>query len=178
MGLSYYFTFTAPAETTAEELMAFLKRVEKDAQGMGFRPTLVLDAAFDTPERRSFARRLTTGLPLQDERLKGVALPSDAAVWEHDPRDGSCHLLPSRGVVLVVTDEAGCETIFGFFRYPQSVKDIHGKILAETGLGGRWYFRDFVDSPNPRFRRIVEKFREAGFLENAVDDYGRVGADS
>jgi hypothetical protein len=176
MGLSYYFTFTAPAETTAQELTAFLKRVEKDAQGMGFRPTLVLDVAFDTPERRSLARRLTTGLPLGDERLKGVALAYDAAVWEHDPRDGSCHLLPARGVVLVVTDEGGCETVFGFFRYPQAVKDIHGRTLAETGLGERWYFRDFVDSPDPRFRRIVEKFGEAGFLEKAVDDYAGAGS--
>ena len=110
MSLSYYFTFTAPAIATADELTAFLKGVEKEAQRMGFRPTVVLNVPFDTAERRQFARRLTTGFRIEDERLKGVALPGAAAVWEHNPRDGSCHLLPTRGVVLVVTDEHGCET--------------------------------------------------------------------
>ena len=125
MSLSYYFTFTASATVTAAELTAFLKTVEKEAQRMGFRPTLVLDATFETAERRRFARRLTTGFHVEDERLKGVALPGDAAVWEHDPHDGSCHLLPTRGVVLVATDEHGCETAFGFFQYAEAVKDIH-----------------------------------------------------
>src|SRR5437763_372870 len=77
MSLSYYYSFSAPANTNAEELKEFLKRVEKKAQGMGFNPTLVLDASFDTPERKQFSRRLTTGLPINDERLKSAALPAD-----------------------------------------------------------------------------------------------------
>jgi hypothetical protein len=174
MSLSYQFTFSAPATATADELMMFLKRVEKEAQEMGFHPTMVLDAAFDTAERRAFARRLTTGLPLEDERLKGVALPRDAGAWEHNPHEGSCHVLPLRGVLLLVTDEHGAEIVFGFFQYPEAVKDIHGGTLAETGLGGRWYFRDFVDSPDPRFRKIVERFAEAGYVETVTDEY--VGA--
>jgi hypothetical protein len=171
MGLSYYFTFTAPATTSPEELTSFLKDVESDAARLGFRPTLVLEAAFDTPDRRAFARRLTTGLPLEDQRLKGVALPADTSVWEHDPIEGTCHLLPSRGVVLVLTDEHKCETVFGFFRYPAVVKDTHGRTIAETHLAGRWYFKDFVDSPDPRFRKIVQRFGTAGFLESATDEY-------
>ena len=175
MSLSYYFTFTAPATATAVELIAFLKGVEQETQRMGFRPTLVLDAVFDAPERRQFARRLTTGFLVEDERLKGVALPGDAAVWEHNPHDGSCHLLPTRGVVLVVTDERGCETAFGFFQYAETVKDIHGRTLAETGLAGRWHFKEFVDSPDPRFREIVRLFAEGGFLEREKDEF-RAGA--
>ena len=171
MSLSYYFTFTAPAIATADELTAFLKGVEKEAQRMGFRPTVVLNVPFDTAERRQFARRLTTGFRIEDERLKGVALPGAAAVWEHNPRDGSCHLLPTRGVVLVVTDEHGCETMFGFFQYAETVKDIHGRTLAETGLAGRWHFREFVDSPDPRFREIVRLFAEGGFLEREKDEF-------
>ncbi len=171
MSLSYYFSFGAEAKTTAATLMTFLKGVEKEAQRMGFRPTLVLDAAFDTPERRRFARQLTIGLPLQDERLKGVAVPLHAAVWEHDPHGGTCHLLPARGVLLVATDEQGCETVFGFFQYADSVKDIHGRILAETGLGGRWYLNQFVDSPDPRFREIVRLFAQGGFLESEMDEF-------
>ncbi len=175
MSLSYYFTFTAPATATADELTAFLKRVENEAQRMGFRPTVVLNVAFDTDERRRFARRLTTGFPIEDERLKGVVLPADAAVWEHNPHDGSCHLLPTKGVVLVVTDERRCETAFGFFQYAEAVKDIHGRTLAETGLAGRWHFSEFVDSPDRRFREIVGLFAAGGYVATAKDEF-QVGA--
>ena len=171
MGLSYYYTLTAPATASAEDLTAFLKGVEKEAQRMGFEPTLVFNATFDTPERRRFVRRLTTGLFIEDERLKGVALPADAAVWEHNPHNGSCHLLPSRGVVLVVTDSQGYETLFGFFQFAESVKDIHGRTLAETGLAGRWHLNQFVDSSDTRFREIVCLFAEAGFLESEKDEF-------
>jgi hypothetical protein len=171
MSLSYYFTFTAPAKATADELTAFLKRVEKEAQVLGFQPTVVLNAAFDTPERRQFARRLTTGFHVEDERLKGVALPADSAVWEHNPHDGSCHLLPYKGTVLVVTDERGCETAFGFFQYPEAVTDIHGRTLAETGLNGCWHFSEFVDSPDPRFREIVALFGASGYVEREKDEF-------
>lgn len=171
MSLSYYFSFGAEAKTSAAKLMTFLKGVEKEAKRMGFHPTLVLDATFDTPERRRFARQLTIGLPLQDERLKGVAVPPDAAVWEHDPHRGACHLPPARGVILVVTDEQRCETVFGFFRYADSVKDIHGCVLAETGLAGRWHLNQFVDSPDPRFREIVRLFEGGGFLESENDEF-------
>lgn len=171
MGLSYYFGFGAPAEVEASELQAFLKSVERNAQEMGFHPTLVLNAEFDTSERRSFARRLTTGFPLEDDRLRGVSLPKEAAVWEHDPHEGSCHLLPNRGVLLVLTDEKGCESTFGFFQYSEEVKDIQGRCLAETRLGGRWHFRDFVDSSDPRFRKIVELFRISGYLEKEADEF-------
>jgi hypothetical protein len=171
MSLSYYFTFTAPATASVGELTVFLKTVEKEAQRMGFRPTLVLEAAFDTPERRQFARRLTTGFHVEDERLKGVALPGDAAVWEHDPYEGSCHLLPTGGVVLVVTDEHGCETAFGFFQYAEAVKDIHGRTLAETGLAGRWHFSEFVDSPDRRFREIVGLFAANGYVAKEKDEF-------
>lgn len=175
MGLSYYYTLAAPATASAEELTTFLRRVEKKAQRMGFQPTLVLNAVFDTQERRQFARRLTAGLPIEDERLKGVALPADAAVWEHDPHEGTCHLLPTNGVVLVVTDEQGCETLFGFFQYAENVKDFHGRTLAETGLAGRWHLSQFVDSPDTRFREIVRLFSKGGFLESEKDEF-HVGA--
>jgi len=41
MGLTYHFTFSAPATVTADELLNFLRKVEKDAKKMGFRPTTV-----------------------------------------------------------------------------------------------------------------------------------------
>jgi hypothetical protein len=171
MSLSYHYTFSAPAAATAEQLTEFLKQVETEAQRLGFRPTLVLNATFDSPERRRFARRLTIGFPLEDARLKGAAIPADEAVWEHDPNAGTCHFLPSSGVLLVVTDQEGCETTFGFFRYAEAVKDIHGKVLAETELSGRWHFSQFVDSPDRRFREVVHLFARAGFLESEIDEF-------
>ena len=58
MGLSYHFTLTAPAEAKSEELEQLLKGVERQAKKLGFKPTMVLNALFDTAERREFARRL------------------------------------------------------------------------------------------------------------------------
>src|SRR4051794_27723673 len=102
MGLTYHFSFRAPAERTAGDLEAFLRTVEKEAQAMGFRPTLVLNAVFDSSERKQFARRLTTGLPVEDARLKGADVPDDSRVWHLETANGLCRLPPSSGVVLVV----------------------------------------------------------------------------
>jgi hypothetical protein len=170
MGLSYYYAFTAPAETTSANLKAFLHHVESSAQALGFHPTMVLDAGFDTLERLAFARRLTTGLLLEDIRLRHARI-NDAAVWEHDAHSGTCHVLPSKGVFLAVTDESGCETLFGFFQFPNVVKDSDGKIVAESPLAGRWHFEQFVDSPNPRYRKIVCLFAGAGYLASERDEY-------
>jgi hypothetical protein len=74
-------------------------------------------------------------------------------------------------VVLVVTDESGCETFFGFFQFPETVQDTKRRVVAETGLNGRWSFRDSVKSPDNRFREIVRHFRDAGYVEEEVDDY-------
>jgi hypothetical protein len=171
MSLSFYYEFTAPAETTAEELEEFLQGVEQLAISVGFSPTTVLNIPFDTKERRDFARRLGGNFFVQDERLKGVALPAEGQVRDHDPISGECRLIPQQGVVLVVTDAQGCEACFGFFKFPEHVLDIHGSILADAGLEGRWAFRDFVDSPDPRYREIVKRFEEAGYAKWVKDEY-------
>lgn len=170
MGLSYHFTFTAPATKTAAELETFLRGVEGVAKQMGFKPTLVVDAAFDTPERREFARRVTTGFHLESEKLKGVVVLREGQVWKHDPVYGDCRVIPERGVVLVVTDKQGCETVFGFFKYPAALKDLNGRALVPTGLGDRWMFRNFVDSPDPRYRQLVKRFAAAGYVEAERDE--------
>ena len=171
MGLSYYFSFTAPARTKPGDLETFLKSVEVEAKKMGFNPTLVLNAVFDTSERKEFARRLVTGYPIEDERLKGVALPAPGMVWNHDQQHGTARVIPNMAVVLVLTDERRCETIFGFFKYPEDIMDIHGKPIAKTGLKNRWISRDFVDSPDPRFREIVRLFANAGYVESEKDEF-------
>ena len=134
---------------------------------------LVLDAAFDTPERQKFARQLTTGLRLESDKLKGVLLLRDGQVQNHDPVHGSCRVMPRRGVVLVVTDAQKCETVFGFFQFPATLKDLNGKDVVETGAGNRWTYRNFLDSPDPRYRQIVKRFTKAGYTEFEKDEFAR-----
>ena len=137
MGLSYQFRFAASARTKPGDLETFLKSIEPEVKDMGFNPTLVLNASFDTPERKEFPRRLVTGFHVEDERLKGVVLPAPGMVWNHDQQHGAARIIPRKAVVLILTDERQCETIFGFFKFPAEITDIHGKVIAETGLKNR-----------------------------------------
>ncbi|MCC6355223.1 MAG: hypothetical protein IT577_15130 [Verrucomicrobiae bacterium] len=171
MGLSYHIAFSAPGDASADRLLAFLRSVEADARRMGFHPTLVLDAAFDTPARRQFARRVVRGVHVEDARLRGAAPPAPGQVWDFSPRLGHCRLAPEGAVLLVVTDRRGRETVFGFARYPAVLRDSAGRDLIETPVGDRWFFRDSVDSPDPRYRRIVRRFAEAGYLEAERDEF-------
>jgi hypothetical protein len=161
----------APASALPEDLEEFLKDVELDAKRAGFNPTLVLYAQFDTAPRREFARRLAMSVRVNDARLKDVSLPLPEMVWDLDPIQGSCRITPEEGVILVVTDERRCETCFGFLRYPEQVIDMNGKVLAETNVGPGWFFTDHVKSPDPRFRRIIARFREHGFVVEEQDDF-------
>lgn len=171
MGLSYHFTLSAEAKVTAEKLTEFLKSVETDARKMGFHPTMVLNVVFDTLERREFGRRVVRGVHIEDQRLHGVVLPAKEQVWDFSPALGHCRLAPERAVILVLTDERGRETVFGFARYPETLRDINGRALLKTPVGDRWYFRDFVDSPDARFRNIVKRFTEAGYVEAERDEF-------
>lgn len=171
MGLSYYYEFTAPANTPADDLEAFLHDVDRQARLLGFEPTTVLNVPFDTSERRQLAHRLGASFAIQDERLKGIAVPEPNQLRDHDPISGECRVNPERGVVLVVTDEQGCEACFGFFQFPEHIIDIHGAVLAATRLERRWWFRDFVDSPDSRYRAIVATFEERGFVKAVKDDF-------
>jgi hypothetical protein len=171
MGLSYHYAFSAPDTTPADALVDFLQEVEGDAKAMGFDPVLVLDAAFDTPERQKFARQLTTGARLESDKLKGVVLLRDGQVWNHDAVMGSCRVIPKRGVVLVVTDKQRRETVFGFFQFPATLKDLNGNAVVETGAGNGWTYRNFVDSSDPRYRQLVKRFADAGYVESEKDEY-------
>jgi len=171
MGLTYHYAFSAPGTTPAATLEDFLHDVETEAKVLGFDPVLVLDAAFDTPERQKFARQLTTGTPLKSEKLKGVVLLRDGQVWHHDTVTGSCRVIPKRGVVLVVTDAQKRETVFGFFQFPAALKDLNGNDAFTTHQGDRWTFQSFVNSADPRFRQIVKRFAAAGYLDAERDEF-------
>ena len=115
---------------------------------------------------------MTKGHIIEDERLKGLVLLREQQLWDHDSVRGSCRVIPERGVVLVVTNAQGCETIFGFFHYPQALEDLNRRKVLATGLGGKWIFQDFVDSPDPRFRQLVRRFAEAGYVDTENDEFG------
>jgi len=171
MSLSYYFEFRAPAVETAEKLQRFLEDVEHYADSAGLRPNVVLNIMFDTPERREFSRRLGGSFTVQDDRLKGAVIPNLEQVRDHDAVNGECRLIPERGVVFVVTDERGAEVCFGFFKFPEHIFDLHGNVLAESNFAGAWAFRDFVDTPDPRYREIVRLFAHAGYVVWEKDEH-------
>src|SRR5207302_1881781 len=112
--------------------------VELEAKRLGFAPTMVVNAKFDNRERQEFARRLTTGLELEDEKLKGVVALAGGQVWNHDPASGFCRVIPNQGVLLIVTNEQGQESGFGFFQHAETLKDLNGRNVVKTGAGKRW----------------------------------------
>jgi hypothetical protein len=171
MSLSYYYAFSARYTTLASELEDFLQAVAVEARAMGFDPVLVLNSVFDTAERRKFARLLTTGARLESKKLRGVVLLRDGQVWSHDNVNGSCRVIPRRGVTLTVTDEKKRESVFGFLQFPAALVDLNGKVVVKTDLGNRWTYQSFVNSPDERYRKIVKRFAEAGFLDLEKDEF-------
>lgn len=119
-------------------------------------PTVVLNLPFDTAERREFSRRLTTGLPIEDARLKGASLTADSGVWHFSSLVWTCRLLPAYGVFLVVTDEQRREVVFGFFQYATKIKDIR---TGRGRDGSRWclVLPKFCEQPRPSSPTIGEK---------------------
>jgi hypothetical protein len=171
MGLSYYYEFTAPATATADELKQFLKALEFKAKTLGFSPTSVLNVSFDTPERRAFARRLGGGYYVEDDRLRGNVRLLEGQVNHHNAEAGSVRLVPVRAVALVVTDASGCESCFGFMQFPESLVDESGATIMPLPLGDRWMFKDYIDTPDPRYRAIVREFDQAGYLASSKDEF-------
>ena len=67
----------------------------------------------------------------------------------HNQASGSRHLVPSQGVVLVVTDDQGNEICFGFMKYPSIIRDVNGKPIVETGTSEAWAFRTSLTNQEP-----------------------------
>jgi hypothetical protein len=179
MGLSYYYEFTAPATVTAGELEQFLKALEFKAKTLGFSPTSVLNVPFDTPERRALARRLGGGYYVEDERLRGDVRLREGQVDHHNAQAGAVRLVPVRAVVLAVTDAAGCESCFGFMQFPDRLVDESEAEIMPLPVGDQWMFKDFIDTPDPRYRAIVREFEQACYLASSRDEFARApGASS
>lgn len=171
MGSTYHYAFKAPTTATAATLEAFLRVVEGKAKALGFAPTAVIKATFDTDDQRRFARLLTTGLRIEHDSLKGVTLLDLRQVWSHDPTEGSCRVIPKQGVVLVVTDQHGMETVFGFLAYPKALLDVNGRSIVPIPDAEQWTYRGHIKSHDPRLRSIVDCFAQAGYLESVKDEF-------
>ena len=167
MGLNFSFKLSAAQTVTAAELKRFLKSVETDAKTMGFEPTDVFVAEFKTQEQIEFARSIHVLFPIRDEKLKGVTLLSPEQVLDYQPSIGRCRVLPQQAVVLLVTDERKNETVFAFARYPKTLVDLNGRVLVEIPFGGCWHFEDFIQSPDPRFRKIIKRFPTGLMFSNS-----------
>lgn len=170
MGFSYHYAFRAPEGATHEELKAFLEGVEGDARLMGFAPTVVICGPFDTPERNEFARRVARGFSVEDEQLKGVRL-HEGLCWTQHPSAGVCRLAPVFGCFLVVTDERRVESVFGFSRYPRELVSETGDMVMSSPLGNAWHGSGCIDSPDRRYRSLVRRFAEAGYLDYEHDEF-------
>lgn len=171
MGLNYTFTFGADSSIPAPTLLAFLKSVEVEAKGLGFNPTMVFEAKFETKDERTFARRIGVLVPVTDTKLQGVAMPDPKQYLDHDAVSGRCRILPESAVVLVVTNEHEMETVFAFCRYPETLNDINGRALVKIPVGGRWHFTGLVQSSDPRYRKIVKKFAGGGYVKDERDNF-------
>ena len=171
MAFNYFYTFSAPKSIPAWELELFLKGVEREAKSMAFARTTVISGPFAAIDQGRFNRKITVGLVVDDPKLRGVTLLGAANLLIHDPVRGECRVLPEKGVILVTTDTPGREVVFGFLWYPDVLVDVNRKELAPVPHQGRWFFHDFVESPDKRYRAIVKLFADAGYLESVHDEY-------
>lgn len=131
----------------------------------------MLNVSFDTPERRAFAQRLGSGYYVEDERLLGNVPFREGQVDHHNTQAGAVRLVPVRAVVLAVTDAAGGESCFGFMQFPDKLVDESGSDIMPLPTGDQWMFKDFIDTPDPRYRAIVREFEQAGYLASSKDEF-------
>jgi len=174
MSLYFEYEFKAPASTPVEELKSFLTEVGSRALDLGFSNAATVDCVFRSVDQLDFARRVCILPWVADERIKSADFSSDPAVWRQDREAGECGIYPTSGVILVVVNEAGHETTFGFLKFPPSIVGIAedgSKVLIEDPVRSDWRFHQRVQSPDPRYRALVRDFADAGFLASEEDDY-------
>ena len=126
---------------------------------------------FNTQQNREIARLIHIFHSICDDKLKGVTMPFRDQILHFHSITGHCRLLPKEAVVLVLVNEQGAGTAFGFVVYPEILNDISGNLLLKIPVGGRWYFSDSFNSPDPRYRKIAKRFANAGYLEAELDGF-------
>jgi hypothetical protein len=170
VSLSFRYEIKAPATTSPELLQLFLSRIERNVKELGFDDTFILNGPFDTADKQALSQRIGARYYLENENLKGLALPADGQIFHHDLVSGLGRLIPIYGVLLLAAEKQGVEFCLGFLQFPKEIRDIHGKLIVRTGLN-YWHFKGFVNSPDVRDRQLIEIFNRAGYLESAFDEY-------
>jgi hypothetical protein len=79
--------------------------------------------------------------------------------------------MPKRAVLLIVAPGQPQAAGFGFLQFPTVLLDLNGREVMKTGMSNRWGLQSFVDSPDKRYRKIVRRFGEAGYLELEKDEF-------
>jgi hypothetical protein len=171
VGMTLSFTFTAPAKVTALDLQFSLWVVERQAKAMGFNITFDFGVSYKSSMLRDIAPELGTFFTVCDDKLKGLAMPCREQVLDHDLKTGCCRILPEEVETLMMTDEKGAWTFFCFGFYPETLNDTHGNPLVKIPIGGRWHFKNCIQSPDPRYRHIIQQFADTDFLESVSDDF-------
>ena len=194
----YQFCFVAGATETEDTLLAFLSRVRAKARELGF-DARVISEVWDSRMNRKGSWLYNTGVVVvKDKALKGLKGIRAADATNFDPQMGTCDLWPKQGLLLLVseTDSPGKAEFkakvtildfppvsdteervskptvcFGFMRWPDVVRNSHGRPVADTGTKGKWIFINRVTSPDPRYREIVKMFGEAGYLQSVLDEF-------
>lgn len=56
-------------------------------------------------------------------------------------------------------------------QFPDCLIDESGKTIMPLPTGNGWIFKDFIDTPDPRYRAIVREFEQAGHLASSKDEF-------
>jgi hypothetical protein len=107
VGMTFSFTFTAPAKVTDLDLQIFLWAVERKAKAMGFKDAFVFGVSSKSSMLRDIAPEIGIVFPVCDDKLKGGSMPCREQVLDHDPKTGYCRILPEEVETLMMADEKG-----------------------------------------------------------------------
>jgi hypothetical protein len=58
-------------------------------------------------------------------------------------------------------------------QFPDSLVDESGAEIMPLPNGDKWLLKDFIDTPDPRYRAIVREFEQAGYLASSKDEFAR-----
>jgi len=58
-------------------------------------------------------------------------------------------------------------------QFPDKLVDQSGADIMPLPTGDQWMFKDFIDTPDPRYRAIVREFEQAGYLASCKDEFAR-----
>lgn len=161
---NYFFRFRVNEKIKARELERFLRKtVEIKALNDDYFSAV---SFFKYPEQiQHFGR----GFTVEDERLKGAALPTSARIYDHDPVAGTVMLRPKAGLVLAFEKKGDVVLSLGFLRFASTIRNVWGKVLGNFEFGHDWVFQGHLSRPHPRVLKLIAVFGDWGYLDELSD---------